>query len=133
MSTNIKWISNANNEQAYKSFFKKACNDNHQMLSRYLKPGMSVPVDMLSDIQTGGAQSKPQTIKNVTPTQQVVEMAHSELKREKMQQKENPIKKVTRRKKIHSTTKPAKVKTSKQRGKRSAERTALEESVKRKR
>ena len=128
--TSVKWISNANNGEEYERFFKKACDGGHQLLSRYLKPGMSVPVDILSDVQTGAGEkiTKPPPIQNVSPTQQTVEIARSELKRENM----SSMKKPKRKKKRHSAKESTSKKTYIPRKRKASFQTALEQSLKNK-
>ena len=127
----INWISNGDNGELFKKFFKTAVEGGWKLLLNHVcntqlgnrqrgnglgnihgaRYGVVVPVNSISQVQTGSGPSCPKAshkIRNVTPTQQAVEIAHSEEKREEEEASHSSsltTKRPCKSKKTHSTKK----------------------------
>ena len=131
----VEWTSS--NQEDYSSLFQKGAQDNFQRLNYYTasNPRKPIPADLYDCIQEGQgnmAPSKNIVIKTVTPSQQALEIAKSELKHEVKKGKgPTPVyKKKSKRAKSQSTKKSSSGKTSKKRS--SSQLTPFEQSAKRK-
>ena len=113
---NINWVSNTDNDEAILNFFKRASEGGYRLVSKYLRDTNQrggggrgcVPVNILSAVQTGSGNrcKNEDLIKNVSPIQQVTDIASSEVKREKEElPPESFIKRKTVRKRAYSKRK----------------------------
>ena len=133
------------NDKAYQQFFKRGSEGGYRLVSKYLhngvRPGVrygtAVPLNIFLNTQTETAlpKGKNVNIENVTPTQQAVEIARSELNREDTAHDQQiSVKKQSSKKKAHSKKKSSTSKSSsrKQPSKRKGDKelTELEKSVK---
>ena len=92
----VNWVSNSDRTETFKTFFKKATEGGRPLLQPYLNSHVQkggglrrvsrssiVPVSVFKTIQQGQGQNHP-VLQNITPTQQVAEIARSEAKREEV-------------------------------------------------
>ena len=88
MNSKVEWVSS--NQEDYSNLFRKGAEDHFERLNHYttLNPGKAVPVDLYDNVQEGqGEMNRVDTVvvQNITPTQQALEIAKSELKDEENQ------------------------------------------------
>lgn len=131
----VEWTSS--NQEDYSRLFQKGVQDNFQRLNHYTtsNPGKVIPADLYDRVQEGQgdmAPSKNIVIKTITPSQQALEIAKSELKHEVKKGKgpSSVYKKKSKRAKPQSTKKSSSGKTAKKRS--SSQLTPFEQSAKRK-
>ena len=82
MNSKVEWVSS--NQEDYSNLFRKGAEDNFERLNHYttLNPGKAVPVHLYDNVQEGQGERQDNTVivKNITPTQQALEIAKSEMK-----------------------------------------------------
>ena len=139
MTSKVEWVSS--NQEDYSNLFRKGAEDYFERLNHYttLNPGKAVPVDVYDRVQEGQgdmAPSKNIVIKTITPSQQALEIAKSELKH-KLKKGKGPSRKIvpaykkkSKNVKSQSAKKSSTGKSSKKRS--SSKLTLFETSLKRK-
>ena len=139
MKSKVEWISS--NQEDYSNLFRKGTEDDFQRLNHYttLNPGKAVPADLYDRVQEGQGDmnhSKNIVIKNITPSQQALEIAKSEMKHDRKIGK-GPSKKIvplykkkSKSVKAQSTKKASTGRRAKKRS--SSQLTPFEKSLKRK-
>ena len=111
----VEWVKNPDETEAFINFFKKSAQDDYEIECRYKSthPRCSIPLDLHENIQEGSGESAPKvTVRNVTPQQQIVEIASSEIKHKQEQDKlktqsSDPISQSAKRKHTNKTQKTA--------------------------
>ena len=95
----VPWVSNSNSQEVYEKFFKRAMNDEYQMFSTHVPYGDSVPLDVYTNIQTGGAKHADDPVM-VSPVEAALNIAKSEMRRDSAQDLsslQSPVKTIKRK------------------------------------
>ena len=146
----LNWITNGNDVDTYKQFFKSLAQGGWNLLLNYLcnsymansqrgnglrkvynSRGTVVPLNIIKHIQKGQGQPCPAQTRirslNVAPTEQTIKIAKSEEKREKKMQENYrpPIKKSKKHNKAHSSKSTRGGKTSRRTGSKKSSKSPL--------
>ena len=136
----VNWVSQSTDQDSYKRFFHRGTEGGYSLISKYLHNGSevgpwrgrTVPVNLFSTAQIGSGEKRTASVENVTPTQQTLEIARSEMKREEDAHEQTAIKK-SLKPKSSLKPKPTTRKTSAQKSKKQKSKpqlTPLEKSMK---